>query len=174
MDTSIRLKFLEIFLLKQISSGNPLREHPAKRSRKSASSDNNTRALENGQPSFFVGFSEIPVIDCSFASSPARPPFSSLFLSFSKGVSEEGGDGASFPPTTAAAREHSLRAYLQVQLWGGFAESPLDWGWKETKHGLFPVTTHKEPAPTGLLCYRESAQKGDLHLLMNEEFDLHL
>ncbi|GBO08940.1 hypothetical protein AVEN_35399-1 [Araneus ventricosus] len=49
------------------------------------------------------------------------------------------------------AREHSLRAYLQVQLWSGFAKSPLYWGWKETKHGLFPVTTHNEPAPPAFL-----------------------
>ncbi|GBM31512.1 hypothetical protein AVEN_205249-1 [Araneus ventricosus] len=55
------------------------------------------------------------------------------------------------PPTTAAAREHSLRAYLQVQHWSGFAKRPLDWFWKETKHGLFSVTTHKEPAALALL-----------------------
>ncbi|GBN12247.1 hypothetical protein AVEN_262782-1 [Araneus ventricosus] len=55
------------------------------------------------------------------------------------------------PPTTAAAREHSLRAYLQVQHWSGFAKRPLDWCWKETKHGLFSVTTHKEPASPALL-----------------------
>ncbi|GBM03832.1 hypothetical protein AVEN_231304-1 [Araneus ventricosus] len=55
------------------------------------------------------------------------------------------------PPTTAAAREHSLRAYLQVQHWSGFAKKPLDWCWKETKHGLFSVTTHKEPASPALL-----------------------
>ncbi|GBO41235.1 hypothetical protein AVEN_26609-1 [Araneus ventricosus] len=45
-----------------------------------------------------------------------------------------------FPPTTAAARDDSL--LLQVQLWSGFAKRPLDWCWKETKHGLFSVTTH--------------------------------
>ncbi|GBM64376.1 hypothetical protein AVEN_11648-1 [Araneus ventricosus] len=28
---------------------------------------------------------------------------------------------------------------------------PKAWGWKETKYGLFPVTTHKEPAPPVLL-----------------------
>ncbi|GBM35230.1 hypothetical protein AVEN_175832-1 [Araneus ventricosus] len=55
------------------------------------------------------------------------------------------------PPTTAAAREHSLRAYPQVQHWSGYAKRPLDWCWKETKHGLFSVTTHKEPASPALL-----------------------
>ncbi|GBM82465.1 hypothetical protein AVEN_48628-1 [Araneus ventricosus] len=55
------------------------------------------------------------------------------------------------PPTTAAAREHSLRAYLQIQHWSVFAKRPLDWCWKETKHGLFSVTTHKEPASPALL-----------------------
>ncbi|GBO43850.1 hypothetical protein AVEN_26464-1 [Araneus ventricosus] len=53
--------------------------------------------------------------------------------------------------TTAAASEHSLRAYLQVQHWSGFAKMPLDWCWKETKHGLFSVTTHTEPASPALL-----------------------
>ncbi|GBL90477.1 hypothetical protein AVEN_179406-1 [Araneus ventricosus] len=48
-------------------------------------------------------------------------------------------------------REHSLHAYIQVQLWSGFAKSPIDQGWKETKHGLFPVTTYKESAPPALL-----------------------
>ncbi|GBM65460.1 hypothetical protein AVEN_117306-1 [Araneus ventricosus] len=55
------------------------------------------------------------------------------------------------PPTTAAAREQSLLEYLQVQLWSGFTKRPLDWCWKETKHGLFSVTTHKEPVPPALL-----------------------
>ncbi|GBO15085.1 hypothetical protein AVEN_237406-1 [Araneus ventricosus] len=57
-----------------------------------------------------------------------------------------------FLPPTIAAREHSLRAYLQVQHCSGFAKRPLDWCWKETKHGLFSVTTHKEPASPALLC----------------------
>ncbi|GBN52329.1 hypothetical protein AVEN_232993-1 [Araneus ventricosus] len=55
------------------------------------------------------------------------------------------------PPTTAAAREHSLRAYLQVQHWSGFSKRPLDRYWKETKHGMFSVTTHKEPEAPALL-----------------------
>ncbi|GBM94173.1 hypothetical protein AVEN_153770-1 [Araneus ventricosus] len=46
---------------------------------------------------------------------------------------------------------NTLRAYLQVQLWSGFSKSPLDWGWKETKNGLFSVITYKEPAPPALL-----------------------
>ncbi|GBN04362.1 hypothetical protein AVEN_123316-1 [Araneus ventricosus] len=57
----------------------------------------------------------------------------------------------SLPPTTIAAHEYSLRAYLHIQLWSGFAKSPIHWGWKETKHGLFPVTTYKKPAPPDLL-----------------------
>ncbi|GBM22680.1 hypothetical protein AVEN_144458-1 [Araneus ventricosus] len=31
---------------------------------------------------------------------------------------------SSLLPTTTAASEHSLRAYLQVQLWSGFAKNP--------------------------------------------------
>ncbi|GBM50757.1 hypothetical protein AVEN_144176-1 [Araneus ventricosus] len=40
---------------------------------------------------------------------------------------------ASLPPTTAAALENFLRAYLQVQLWSGFAKIPLDWDWKKNQ-----------------------------------------
>ncbi|GBM32580.1 hypothetical protein AVEN_195543-1 [Araneus ventricosus] len=53
--------------------------------------------------------------------------------------------------STIAAHEHSLRAYLQVQLWSGFTQSPIDCGWKETKHGLFPTTTYKTAASPALL-----------------------
>ncbi|GBO33873.1 hypothetical protein AVEN_200143-1 [Araneus ventricosus] len=72
------------------------------------------------------------------------------------------------PPTTAAAREHSLRAYLQVQHWSGFAKRPLDWCWKETKHGLFSVTTHKEPASPALFSMIS------LQVRKRAYFDLHL
>ncbi|GBM36239.1 hypothetical protein AVEN_71947-1 [Araneus ventricosus] len=57
-------------------------------------------------------------------------------------------------------REHSLRAYLQVKLWSGFAKSISDWGWKETKHGLFPVTTHKEPGSPAFLAMICKCAKG--------------
>ncbi|GBO23878.1 hypothetical protein AVEN_84705-1 [Araneus ventricosus] len=73
------------------------------------------------------------------------------FKFFQKSLVKNNFNLASLPPTIAAAREHSLRAYLQVELWSGFAKSHLDWGWKETKHGLFPITTHKEPTPPAFL-----------------------
>ncbi|GBN04120.1 hypothetical protein AVEN_232538-1 [Araneus ventricosus] len=74
-----------------------------------------------------------------------------LFELFQKSLVKNHFNFASLPPTTAAAREHSVRAYLQVQLWSGFAKSPIDRGWKETKHRLFPATTYKESAPPALL-----------------------
>ena len=37
---------------------------------------------------------------------------------------------AAFPPTSAAARQHSLRTYLQVQQWLGRDIPPTGWGWK--------------------------------------------
>ncbi|GBM80761.1 hypothetical protein AVEN_10627-1 [Araneus ventricosus] len=64
----------------------------------------------------------------------------------------------SLPPTTAAARENSLCAYLQIQLWSGYAKSPVDW--KETKHGSFPLTTHTEPAPPAFLSMICKCAKG--------------
>ncbi|GBN82927.1 hypothetical protein AVEN_250337-1 [Araneus ventricosus] len=77
--------------------------------------------------------------------------YSRIFKLFQKSLVKINFNSVFLPPTTAAAREHSLRAYLQVQLWSGFAKRPSDWFWKEIKHILFSVTTHKEPAPLALL-----------------------
>ena len=40
------------------------------------------------------------------------------------------------PPSKAAAREHSLRVYLQVQTWLGRTLDPSEWGWERTGDGL--------------------------------------
>ncbi|GBO32322.1 hypothetical protein AVEN_17287-1 [Araneus ventricosus] len=77
-----------------------------------------------------------------------------IFKLFQKSLVKDNFILVFLPPTTAAASatlQHSLREYLQVQHWIGFAKMPLDWCWKETKHGLFSVTTHKEPASPALL-----------------------
>ncbi|GBN26511.1 hypothetical protein AVEN_128903-1 [Araneus ventricosus] len=82
------------------------------------------------------------------------------FKLFQKSLVKNNFNLASLPPTTAAAREHSLCAYLQVPLCSRFAKSPLDWDWKETKHGLFPVTTHQEPATPAFLSMKCKCPKG--------------
>ena len=58
---------------------------------------------------------------------------------------------AALPPTSAAAREHCLRVYFQVQQWLGEDLPPTEWGWKLTNGQLFPVLTHHPPAPEKLL-----------------------
>lgn len=58
---------------------------------------------------------------------------------------------ATMPPTSAAARQHSLRTYYQVQLWYGVQKNAEEWGWKMTNTGLTPLTTLKDPAPQALL-----------------------
>ena len=57
------------------------------------------------------------------------------------------------PPTSAAAKYHSLRVYLQIQQWKGSRDdlSPVEWGWKESEGGLTPVHTDLPPAPEELL-----------------------
>lgn len=57
------------------------------------------------------------------------------------------------PPTSAAAKYHSLRVYYQVRKWKGTADelNPQDWGWEEGDEGLVPVQTHLPPAPPELL-----------------------
>ena len=57
------------------------------------------------------------------------------------------------PPTTAVARFHSLRVYLQVKQWQGEDAKMLieDWGWKVIGDQLVPVATDLPPAPDPLL-----------------------
>ncbi|XP_052787427.1 uncharacterized protein LOC128222459 isoform X1 [Mya arenaria] len=59
----------------------------------------------------------------------------------------------SLPPTSAAAKYHSLRVYYQVQQWKGTVNNllPQDWGWKESDGLLFPVQTDLPPASQELL-----------------------
>ena len=57
------------------------------------------------------------------------------------------------PPTSAAARFHSLRVYLQVQEWLGNRRTvePTQYGWRLECDSLVPVTTDIPAAPTDLL-----------------------
>ncbi len=57
------------------------------------------------------------------------------------------------PPTSSAAKYHSLRVYFQIRQWQGTEAgmSPQDWGWKESDGTLIPVTTDLDPAPNELL-----------------------
>lgn len=59
----------------------------------------------------------------------------------------------SLPPTSAAAKYHSLRVYFQVQQWKGSGDEllPVEWGWRESDGGLMPVLTDLPPAPDELL-----------------------
>ncbi|KAK3752452.1 hypothetical protein QZH41_013499, partial [Actinostola sp. cb2023] len=53
------------------------------------------------------------------------------------------------PPTSAAARYHSFRVFLQVKQWQGRHErmSLEDWGWKLSSGQVLPVTTDFPAAP---------------------------
>ena len=57
------------------------------------------------------------------------------------------------PPTSAAARFHSCRVYLQVQEWMGNtpAKDATNFGWKLEHGRLAPVTTDQPAAPADLL-----------------------
>ena len=50
----------------------------------------------------------------------------------------------SLPPTSAAARYHSLHVYFQVQQWRGFGQtmSAEEWGWKVSERLLLPIHTY--------------------------------
>ena len=57
------------------------------------------------------------------------------------------------PPTSAAARYHSLRVYLQVKQWKGEDEGMAleDWGWNVTEGQVLPRMTDLPAAPESLL-----------------------
>lgn len=62
------------------------------------------------------------------------------------------------PPTSAAAIHHSLRVYLQVQVWSRPSSSndrrnPEEWGWTLREGNLRPVTTLLPAAPDCLIRY---------------------
>ena len=56
----------------------------------------------------------------------------------------------SLPPTSSAAKYHSLRVYCQVQQWLGRDILPENWGWKFKCEMLLPNQTDKDPAPREL------------------------
>ncbi|ELU02310.1 hypothetical protein CAPTEDRAFT_209473 [Capitella teleta] len=55
------------------------------------------------------------------------------------------------PPTSAAAAQHSLRAYHQVQTWRGKRVDATAWGWQIGGGILAPVETTKGVVPENLL-----------------------
>ena len=57
----------------------------------------------------------------------------------------------SLPPTSAAAAQHSFRAFHTIQQCLGNALDATQWGWKYTDSYLSPVMTTQPPAPDTLL-----------------------
>ena len=69
------------------------------------------------------------------------------------------------PPTSNAAKYHSFRVYLQVQIWLGVNYSkhlsPENWGWTVRDRVLYPITTDLPPAPDNILKVVKCGCKGD-------------
>ena len=59
----------------------------------------------------------------------------------------------SLPPTSAAAKYHSYRAYYAVQEWLGNTGdiAPVDWGWEVQDGMLSPVLNDEAVAPDNVL-----------------------
>ena len=56
------------------------------------------------------------------------------------------------PPTNSAAKHHSYRVYLQVQLWlGNDTIQATDWGWELNNGKLYPRKMDTLPAPKALM-----------------------
>ena len=55
------------------------------------------------------------------------------------------------PPTSDAARFHSLRAYHQIQSWKGYKLPVEDWGFVTKGKYLLPKLMSKPPAPANLM-----------------------
>ena len=72
-------------------------------------------------------------------------------------------DPASLPPTSTAAKYHSLRAYLQVQQWKheSCTLSVESWGWKSEGGEYVPIAMDLPPAPLELLQIIRCGCQGD-------------
>jgi hypothetical protein len=72
------------------------------------------------------------------------------------------------PPTTGAAAQHSLRAYLQTRDWL-MLQSPsldvLEYGWQLTEQGYAPVPSTDPIAPDYLLTFASCNCAGDCSTL---------
>lgn len=57
------------------------------------------------------------------------------------------------PPTSAAAKYHSLRVYYQVMEWEGASRNmnPTDWGWRIVEGRCMPKQTDQPAAPSEVL-----------------------
>ena len=71
------------------------------------------------------------------------------------------------PPTSEAAKYHSLCMYLQVQQWKSCAAELLltDWGWQKSGEGFVPIQTSLAPAPEKMLCVIRCNCQSDCHTM---------
>ncbi|GBL90591.1 hypothetical protein AVEN_179493-1 [Araneus ventricosus] len=62
----------------------------------------------------------------------------------------------------AAAHQHSLKVYYQIQHWLGNKKRPGEWGWERINSELQPVKTLKSPALDSILNakYPASVRRG--------------
>lgn len=65
------------------------------------------------------------------------------------------------PPTSAAAKYHSLRVFHQVQEWKEHKLDPLERGWKMTDGKMTPVHSDQDAAPEYLIKLVRCSCKGD-------------
>ena len=54
-------------------------------------------------------------------------------------------------PTSAAARQHPFRVYLQIQEWMGHILTPTEWGWQDHDQTIVPMATNQPAAPLQLM-----------------------
>ena len=57
----------------------------------------------------------------------------------------------SLPPTSAAAKFHTFRAYHTIQQWLGTELNPLEWGWEQKGRSLQLIGTDRVPAPKNVM-----------------------
>ena len=77
--------------------------------------------------------------------------FVSRYMSFLKCISGSRVQLAGLPPSEAAAKQHSLRTYLQVQSCMGRDLSATEYGWKRSAVGLIPIESSLPTAPQQVL-----------------------
>lgn len=73
------------------------------------------------------------------------------YILFQRGAARNAANLKSLCPTEGAARQHSYRVYLQMQVWQGHTLSMSKWGWRKEKDMFSAVGTTEAPAPNTLL-----------------------
>ena len=128
--------------LKKFSSSSHFREMAKVFARKSVSSDDIAAAGEQALVSLYNGQQAESIDSLRYKRFCAKVAVSTSHI-----------EPQSLPPTSSAAKYHSLRVYYQISQWKSSRDGlkPEDWVWRRSEGRLIPIQMDLPPAPAELL-----------------------